>query len=348
MLLMLLPSGRRRNKVPKYYDDPTFNNPHSATPFDQPPRPAPPAYRGAVTTATFDSSKAPSSTVNEDALPEMPTWASAVDKHVEDDRHEDVEMEPLNAMGHPDRHGAGTPMHPGSGYSDYQPEHEALDRQIHTPRRSPAPAALAATQDPYGRRSPGIAATTPAMDPYGRRSPGPAAAFNTPPDPYGRRSPGPAAAYGTHDPYAGAPRSPGLTSPVGAAGPYDQHSAYEHQATYSSPYEDYSPANAGHSPLDAGPPAGYRGLTSPSPVAAYKPPTPTAPPRCHTLALPLLAQSSTGPGLPAPALLRLKPVSPDLRLARHVPRCLGNTTPLLSSHSPLQSTVVMTTQLEWQ
>lgn len=224
--------------------------------------------------------------MNDDALPEMPTWATAVDKHVEDDHHrDDVEMEPLNALGHPDRKGAGTPMHSGSAYSDFPPDRGTTPLSGYRgfgptdpyARRSPAPAALAATQDPYGRRSPGIVPPGPAMDPYGRRSPGPTAAYNATPDPYGRRSPGPGAAFATpHDPYSGAPRSPGLTSPVGPAGPYDQHSAYDHQA-YASPYEDYSPGGAVPSPLNAGPPAGYRGLTSPSPVAAYKPPTTYSP-----------------------------------------------------------------------
>ncbi|KAJ5286661.1 hypothetical protein N7478_002347 [Penicillium angulare] len=302
------PSGRRKNKGPKHYDEPPFYNQPAPAPSynQQPPAPAPPLYRGAVTTATFDSSKSPSSKVNEDALPEMPTWASAVDKHVEDpNAHEEVEMEPLN----PDRkHGAGTPMH-GNAFADFPPDRTGTATpggyRGFTPtdpysRRSPAPAAtLAATQDPYGRRSPGLpspvapaAAVDPyarrspapaaALDPYGRRSPGPAAAYGAAQDPYGRRSPGPNAGYSApQDPYG--PRSPGLASPMGAAmstavspydhQPYDQHQGYDqhqHQAyDHASPYEDYSPGGANPMVNTA---AGYssHALTSPSPVG-YKP-----------------------------------------------------------------------------
>lgn len=238
--------------------------------------PAPPVYRGANTTATFDSSKSgATSTANEDALPAMPTWAAAVDKHVEDHTHEDVEMEPLNP---PDRKQAGTPGHPGTAFSDYPPDrgsplagYRGFNPTDPYARRSPGPAAaLAATQDPYGRRSPGalhalnaspvdpygrrspglVSPTAAAVDPYNRRSPGPAAAM----DPYGRRSPGPAAAYAAQDPYNR--RSPGLTSPVGAP---MASNPYEHQP-YNQPYDDHSNG-------------GYHAVTSPSPVAAYNPQT---------------------------------------------------------------------------
>jgi hypothetical protein len=212
--------------------------------------------------------------VSEDALPAMPTWAAAVDKRVEDHSRDDVEMEPLNP---PDRkQGAGTPGHPGSAYADYPPDrvttplagYRGFNPTDPYARRSPGPAAaLAATQDPYGRRSPGAQASSvdpygrrspalaspsaAAVDPYNRRSPGPNAAI----DPYARRSPGPAAAYAAaQDPYGR--RSPGLTSPVGAP---MASSPYEHQP-YHQPYDNY---NSG----------GYHAVTSPSPVAAYKPPT---------------------------------------------------------------------------
>jgi hypothetical protein len=114
------PSGRRRNKQPKqpkHFDEPFHQPPPpEANPVYKAP-PAPPSYRGAQQTARFDAPKSPSATVattNDDALPEMPTWAGAVNKHVEDpNHHDDVEMEPLNP---PDRKGAGTP---GVAYSDY-------------------------------------------------------------------------------------------------------------------------------------------------------------------------------------------------------------------------------------
>ncbi|OOQ84405.1 hypothetical protein PEBR_30380 [Penicillium brasilianum] len=274
------PSGRRRNKQPKqpkHYDEPiSYNqpppppqfNPH--TPYT--PSPAPPVYRGAIQTATFDNPKSPGTKVDEDALPAMPTWAGAVDKHVEDPSHRDeVEMEPLNPQGHPDRTQGASPLHVATSPSNYPPDRtgSAPGYRGFTPtdpyaRRSPGPAAaLAAVQDPYGRRSPGMATPARAADPYARRSPGPQAMM----DPYGRRSPGPAAAYGAaQDPYAR--RSPALASPVSAPSQYDQHSYnqqgydYQHQ---QQPYDEY-PNGTG-----AG---GYHAVTSQSPLS-YQPQTTT-------------------------------------------------------------------------
>ncbi|KXG51114.1 uncharacterized protein PGRI_066860 [Penicillium griseofulvum] len=284
---------KRRNKTPKHFDDPQFHQPPppAVNPVYQ-ASPAPPSYRGAQQrapsfrgaqqTAHFDSPKTPAAHVNEDALPEMPTWAGAVDKHVEDPNHrDDVEMEPLNP---PDRkQGAGTP---GVAYSDYSPNptmggagagYRGFGPTDPHARRSPGPGvALNPVQDPYGRRSPGMPSPGAAIDPYSRRSPGPGAALSAAQDPYARRSPGPpvalaasqdpygrrspgmptpvqAAGYGSaaHDPYG--PRSPGLTSPVGAPvhNPYDQQQ-----------YNDHSYAGNG-----------YHAVTAPSPVAAYKPHT---------------------------------------------------------------------------
>jgi len=292
------PSGRRRNKQPKHYDDLTYHLPPPPAPnptYQAPP--APPVYRGANTTAIFDSSSKSGATsmVNEDSLPAMPTWAGAVDKRVEDHTHEDVEMEPLNP---PDRRqGAGTPGHPGTALSDYPPDrgtplagYRGFNPTDPYARRSPGPAAaLAATQDPYGRRSPGAphALNTSPIDPYGRRSPGLASPAAAAVDPYDRRSPGLASAmdpYGRRSPGALTPspvdpynrRSPGPTSPVGVP---MASSPYEHQP-YQQPYDDY---NTG----------GYHALTSPSPVAAYNPQTnyspvpmaltPSTEPRSQTL-----------------------------------------------------------------
>ena len=291
------PSGKRKEKKSKYYDDPPLHQPQPSGPaYQQPTTPAPPVYRGAIQTATFDSAKSPSTTVNEDALPEMPTWASAVDKHVEDTSHkDDVEMEPLNPQGQvPDRkHGADTPLHPiNTAYADRSPDratpksgYRGFAPTDPYARRSPAPATtLAATQDPYGRRSPGgpspVAAA--AVDPYGRRSPGPAAAYGVTQDPYGRRSPGPAAVFAAaQDPYSR--RSPGMASPVGAANHYDHqsygqqssehqpydHQPYDHQSYDHQPYDDYSPGGGNsHAAVHQ-----YQGVTSASPVAAYNPHT---------------------------------------------------------------------------
>ncbi|KAJ6113905.1 hypothetical protein N7523_007222 [Penicillium sp. IBT 18751x] len=230
------PSGRRRNKAPKqpkHYDDPIYTQPPPApNPIYQPPQ-APPVYRGANTTATFDtpSKSAATSTVNEDALPEMPTWAAAVDKHVEDHSHEDVEMEPLNP---PERkQGAGTPVHPGAAYADYPSD-----------RGTPPLAGYRGFNptDPYTRRS-------PAQGPYGRRSPGPNAVM----DPYGHSSPGALNNTSPNDPYNH------LTSPVGAP----VSSPYEHQP-YNQPYDDY---NNGYHAVSSPPPVtAYRSQTNYSPI----------------------------------------------------------------------------------
>ncbi|CAG8876797.1 unnamed protein product [Penicillium nalgiovense] len=267
------PSGRRRNKTPKHFDD--FHQPPPApSPVYQPP-PAPPSYRGAQQsapsfrgaqqTAHFDAPKSPAH-VNEDALPEMPTWAGAVDKHVEDPNHrDDVEMEPLNS---PDRKQAGTP---GVAYSNYPPN----------PIMGAGAAAAAVgyrgfgPTDPRARRSPGPgAALNPVQDPYGRPSPGtpspgePLILMGE--DPRARRHsvlprihtdgvpPAQQPGYGAaaHDPYGS--RSPGVTSPVGAPvhNPYDQQQ-------YQDSYDDHS-YGAGN---------GYHAVAAPSPVAAYKPHT---------------------------------------------------------------------------
>ncbi|KUM61718.1 hypothetical protein ACN42_g5396 [Penicillium freii] len=279
------PSGRRRNKTPKHFDDPPFHQPPPPAPnpvYQAPP--APPSFRGAQQTAPqtahFDTPKSPAAHVNEDALPEMPTWAGAVDKHVETpNHHDDVEMEPLNP---PDRkQGAGTP---GAAYSDYSPNpamgaaaagYRGFGPTDPRARRSPGPgAALNPVQDPYGRRSPGMPSSGATIDPYGRRSPGPAA-LSAVQDPYGRRSPGPAAALAaTQDPYGR--RSPGMSPSAAAAG---------YGAAAHDPYGSRSPGGAVHNPYDQqayqdsyndhsyGTGNGYHAVTAPSPVAAYKPHT---------------------------------------------------------------------------
>lgn len=222
----------------------------------------------------------------------MPTWANAVDKHVEDDtHHEDVEMKPLDR-----KQGAGTPMHPGGAYSDYTDDnsiaaggYRGFNPTDPYARRSPGPQAALNPTDPYARRSPAPQAAFNPTDPYARRSPGPQAALN-PTDPYVRRSPGPQAAYGAaQDPYARrspapintfaaaqdpyARRSPALASPVGAPSPYD-----------SQPYQSYDGGNAG-----------YHAVTSPSPVA-YSPQNHynTVPTALSPAAEPVHQQQQTG------------------------------------------------------
>lgn len=252
------PSGRRRNKTPKHYDDTPFHKPPSPLPKPsyQPP-PAPPSYRGAEQTARFDApksaSKSPAVKVNEDTLPEMPTWAGAKDKHVENDNyHEDVEMEPLNPLDR--KQGAGTP---GTAYSEYPPNSSlAGGYRGFTPtdpyaRRSPGPGvALDPAQDSYARRSPG-APSPGGIDPYGRRSPGPAAALAAAPDPFGRRSPGPAAGLAaTQDPYGR--RSPGIVPPAAAVDPYARRRSPGPGAAYSTP-DPYAARSPGPSPIMSSP-----------------------------------------------------------------------------------------------
>ncbi|KAJ5202447.1 hypothetical protein N7449_004526 [Penicillium cf. viridicatum] len=275
------PSGRRRNKTPKHFDDPPFQQPPPPAPnpvYQAPP--APPSFRGAQQTAHFDAPKSPAAHVNEDALPEMPTWAGAVDKHVEDPNHHDgVEMEPLNP---PDRkQGAGTP---GAAYSDYSPNpamgaaaagYRGFGPTDPRARRSPGPgAALNPVQDPYGRRSPGMPSSGATIDPYGRRSPGPAA-LSAVQDPYGRRSPGPAAALAaTQDPYGR--RSPGMSPSAAAAGygaaVHDLYGSRSPGGAVHNPYNQ-QPYQDSHNDHSYGAGNGYHAVTAPSPVAAYKPHT---------------------------------------------------------------------------
>ncbi|EKV04096.1 hypothetical protein PDIG_82390 [Penicillium digitatum PHI26] len=269
---------KRRDKTPRHFDDPPFHQPPPPAPnpvYQAPP--APPAYSGAQQTAHFDAPKFPDSHINEDALPEMPTWAGAVDKRVEcPNNHGDVELEPLNP---PDlRRSAGTS---GAAYSDYSPN-LAIGAAVvgyggsgptdPRARRSPGPvAALDYIQDPYGHHSAGMPSSGAVFDPYGSRSPGSVALATQ--DPYGRRSPGPAAAWTvSQDPYGR--RSPGISAlapnygaaahdPYGSRSPDTPiHAPYDQQLNQAS-YDDHS-YGAGN---------GYHVVTAPSPVTAYKPHT---------------------------------------------------------------------------
>ncbi|KAF7714789.1 Uncharacterized protein PECH_007309 [Penicillium ucsense] len=282
------PSGRRREKRPKHYDEPAPyqppppQNPHTAY---QPPS-APPIYRGASQTATFDSSsKSPA--VNEDALPAMPTWAAAVEKHVEDKSHHDeMELEPLNSSQNtPNRSRGASPLHTNHSSSDVLPDRSRSNAGYAgipsaDPYARPSPGsttALSPVQDPYGRRSPGngMLGTPRGADSYARTSPGPQPTI----DPYSRQSPGPPAAYGpAQDPYAR--RSPGVTSPLNGNSSsylynnpaqqdrrqqgYNQQSygqdGYNHQDynnRHQQPYDDYNQNTT------------YQGAGSSTPVSTY-------------------------------------------------------------------------------
>ena len=150
-----------RNKKPKYMDDPydpSFNQPPPPMPAPSgnvyAPSPAPPVYRGTAV-ARFDSpaSSAPPSKANEDALPAMPTWDSAVSRRVEND-HDAVEMEPLNLANQEPRRTPSASQRPlAPGYmgpppmrtgtpgtqSSFYPESRAYDEQSLYRARSPGP-----------------------------------------------------------------------------------------------------------------------------------------------------------------------------------------------------------------
>ena len=168
-------------------DDPSpYHQPPPPMPVNtyQPP-PGPPTYRGAQI-ARFDtpSSPAPSKgkSMNEDALPEMPTWDNARTRRVEDNsspRPEDMEMEPLNPAAQEPRRSPvprtntgfmGPPPARIGTASSYYPESRVPDDQSIYARRSPGPASppaavppLSPYDEPYGDYPYGM---TPTPAPY--------------------------------------------------------------------------------------------------------------------------------------------------------------------------------------
>ncbi|KAJ0419413.1 hypothetical protein BJY00DRAFT_286024 [Aspergillus carlsbadensis] len=166
-----------RPKKAKYADDPYHHQPPPMPQMPQMPPPnhgyqaeyqggyqstqALPTYRGAQV-ARFDTPSSPGhSKVNEDALPAMPSWDSAVTRRVEDTtpHSESVEMEPLNPASRPPHRTPSAPrMNAGmnvGGYgapppirtapqNDYFPDSQGYDDQnpydyrSHGPGRNPA------------------------------------------------------------------------------------------------------------------------------------------------------------------------------------------------------------------
>ncbi|KKA23122.1 hypothetical protein T310_2848 [Rasamsonia emersonii CBS 393.64] len=193
--------------------------------------PAPPAYRG-PRTAQFDH---PSSKVNDDALPAMPTWADAPTRRVKDTSpvSEDVEMNRLDAPTH-----AGTGTIPTTG---------RVSRGGYTELPSSA-ASPPPVQEGYRGAEPSHFPKPPSPQAAGY---GPRAA----PAPYrGFENPGPAPAsrapnFHTPRPYDGlAPSSPTARQP-----PYPSYDQPQQPQQTQQPYNALSPSIA--APRIPSPPA---------------------------------------------------------------------------------------------
>lgn len=316
------PSPRKNKGSRKQYMDDVspYHQPPppmpQATVYQPPPPVAPPTYRGAQI-ARFDTPSSPAASktgfkVNEDALPEMPTWDNARTRRVEDTsspRPEDMEMEPLNqprrspSVPRSPASFMGPPARTGTTPSFYG------EQNIHA-RRSPGPqsppaatAPLSPYDEPYGDYPYGMSppGPTPAPAPYAPRqytpmpsiSPAPAAytpsqytpmpsTISTPdPVPYRQPSPGVAVPYRQPSPGPGMPfRQP---SP-GPGVPFRQPSPGP-----GVPFRQQSPAVPFRQPSPGFPqPPSYRGL---SPAAS-----PASPP-------PAFSETNNGPGRP-PSLLQ--------------------------------------------
>ncbi|KAJ5908856.1 hypothetical protein N7495_001538 [Penicillium taxi] len=266
------PSGQRRNKSPKYQDEPQANNnPYqfqaplqNKTPYPQPQtpqnrqssfstqdrhtqypnqsvtniQPTPPLAPQYRQTAQFDISQPAAAALGDDALPEMPTWAGATKKRIEHDPGE-VEMalmKPINS-----NQGVGTSVHP-DGYRGFGPTAPYARRPSGSTLGSQVPVA---TEDPYARRP--SASGLPTQDPYGRRPSGlvPSGAV----DQYGRRSPGPQAAYNTSSDQYGR-RSPAPQAAYNTSSDQYGRRSPAPQAAYNTSSDQY-------------------GRRSPAPQAAY-------------------------------------------------------------------------------
>lgn len=180
------PSPRRRPDRTKHLDDPEYYQPPPPPPGNtyRPP-PGPPAYRGAQV-ARFDNSSSSGTTpVNEDALPEMPSWSNARTRRVEDDsQQEDMEMEPLN----PAHNRAASPARPNmtpvpaTTYANYR----GLDDQSSYTPRSPTVPTTSPSPAPFSPYDVGQQYSDyPYGNPYQSRTATPAAPpYTTAPQPY--------------------------------------------------------------------------------------------------------------------------------------------------------------------
>ncbi|KAL5357510.1 hypothetical protein BJX96DRAFT_172588 [Aspergillus floccosus] len=155
-----------RNKSPKYLDDPYNHPPPPMPPPSNPvyqPSPAPPVYRGQQQVARFDAPKSPTPKINEDALPAMPSWDSAVTRRVEDkEAHSDaMEMEPLNPANHEPRRMPSNPGPHGPNYMGLPPPVRTGTSSSYYPESRPYD-----DQSAYGMRSPGGMASPGPISPY--------------------------------------------------------------------------------------------------------------------------------------------------------------------------------------
>lgn len=311
-------SGHQRVKsdpAPSYprYGAAAAPSPYASNPYAQAHAAAPPAplnqqYHSHVAPAftprakeapQFATFATPSKPVNEDALPVMPTWDDARDKHIEVEepvvppKRGDVELDRLNHNGSVNSGSMATGMaavgsrrSPDRAMSPVSPAgyHQGFEKEPlvgGAPQRSPAPYGRPyAQQDDYRRGSPaqnmspvyggeGYAQNQP----YDRHSPAPR---QQPYDQYDHRD-----QYDHADSYSQATTLPPYRSPS----PPTQN-AYNHNAN-SGPHDYFAgatmPAQPGHSQmppapastiyepmeLAAEPVSAYPGQRSYTPQAAY-------------------------------------------------------------------------------
>lgn len=186
------------------------------------PSPAPPVY-DTPQFATFEASSG--GKVNEDSLPEMPSWENAKTRRVEDTtaHQQDVELGELDATGsnyNGGGLGAVATGKPGRGGYAEVPSNPGSP----VPGSRPAPGSgyRGTEPSPYINQGP----TTPY---HGRTSPAPSQAYS-----YGANAPIP---YRTNSPYDQRVQSPSV---------YDNGSAYHGPSTTSPPPPQrmYSPSSS--------------------------------------------------------------------------------------------------------
>ncbi|KAJ9292782.1 hypothetical protein DTO271G3_8481 [Paecilomyces variotii] len=199
--------GGGGGKRSQYPDDPSYHRP-PPPPSQGYQAPAAPSYRGAQAApkvAQFAQFETPSSKVDDDALPPMPSWETALTRKIEDTSpQEDVEMDQLRPstqltdMVHgPGRQAQGgysqVPSHPTSPQPGYYPPQRSIEQvQPYPPQQYPQ----------QSRSSPGPGRPYP---PQQSRSPGPGRPYGPPLDtsagvaypPQQSQSPGPGRPYGT-------------------------------------------------------------------------------------------------------------------------------------------------------
>ncbi|GMF78831.1 unnamed protein product [Aspergillus oryzae] len=247
-------------------------------PYQPPAPPSLPTYRGAQV-ARFDTPPSPAvSKGNEDALPAMPTWDSAVTKRVDDtDHHQDaMEMEPLNLANQRPRRMPSAPRPNGAGYMGPPPVRTGTavtsssfypdDQSAYHARSPGGPSPISPYEQPYGDYSQAYG-SQPHYMPIGTAvSPSAEAG----PAPY--RHPSPAIT-----------QTPGMALSTDGARPipYRQPSPAINQspinrtmspANVAPPYRALTPANANPAYRTMSPPTQepvYRAMSPPSHEAAY-------------------------------------------------------------------------------